>query len=178
MIESISERIAISIKNMNEDTASIAVMKYSLIIILNTFMTIILCLLIGILLGTLQDTIIVMFTIAIFRFFSGGYHFRTATGCVIVSTVIIVTIPFISIPGNISLYLTLASLLLTIIYAPSNIKHVARMPQKYFQILKLISVLLVCLNFFISSQLIAVSFFIQGISLITWKGDEVYEKSS
>jgi accessory gene regulator B len=50
--------------------------------------------------------------------------------------------------------------------APANIRGYARMPEKYFPIMKVLSLLIIGSNYIWSSSLLAVVFFIQGILLL------------
>jgi accessory gene regulator B len=170
MIEVLSEKVATAIKRTNElETTSIPIMKYSLIIIFNTLFTIILCLMIGATLGKFQETIITLVSYISLRFFSGGHHFKSAMVCTVVSTAIIVIIPLINITNETVFILTILTVLLVGFFAPSNIRGVARMPEKYFPLLKVVSLLIVCTNLFLSNHQLALAFFVQGISLIPLK---------
>lgn len=167
MIETLSERLAVAIKKTNQaETASIAVMKYGLIVLFNLMLTIVLSLLIGALTGKFWETAMVLFAALIIRLVSGGYHFKSAIACTVVSTLIITAIPHIRLSEWGTVGLTLFGLVFFILFAPSNIKNHVRIPEKFFPVLKWVSVLIVAGNLILQSQLLALVFAIQGLSLI------------
>lgn len=170
MIETLAEKISTYLKDQNEEeTTSIAIMKYSLIIIINVLVTIIFSFTIGAITGKLLETSVTFAIASILRFISGGFHFKSATNCIVVSTILISCIPHIAISKEISFYFTLLGLILFIIYAPSNITGHTRIPEKYFPYLKLVSVVFVGCNLIIQNQIFALIFLLQGISLIRFE---------
>jgi accessory gene regulator B len=167
LIESIAERIAIRLKEANpRETTSIAVMRYALIGIIHNTITFTTAFIIGLLLGHLFDTFIVAISFMGLRLVSGGYHFRTPLSCLIFSTLIFVSIPFISLQSEAYIIINSISLLLTLIFAPSNIKEHVRVSEKYFPIFKLISVVIVVTNYLFLNPVITLSIFAQSITLI------------
>jgi accessory gene regulator B len=176
MIIKLSEKLAVSIKNANpEQTASIEVMKYALLGIFNTVGTILLSAVIGLLTGELAGVATAFFAFAILRFFSGGIHLSSPVSCILVSSLIICAIPYIPTTPALELVLMIISTVLIFIYAPSNVKGFARLPEKYFPILKLISLLIVSSNWFFGSTIITVAFFLQSISLIRFQRGDIHE---
>jgi len=174
MIDSLAGKIAVALKNTNQDeTPSVAVMKFALIVVINTALTVFLSLTISLILGSAIDTLIVLCFFGLLHFFSGGYHFKSAMTCTIVSTLTFVLIPHIPISRDIAYVLTLCSLILILIFAPSNIKNAARIPEKYFPLLKLISIIIVISTVFFSLHLLALTYFIQSLTLIKFKKEEV-----
>jgi len=170
MIDTIASKLATSLKNANKnETPSVAVMKFALIITLNSSITIILSLSIGALFGKFTETAIVLCCFALLHFFSGGYHFKSAMACTFASIFTIVLIPLIPITKDVAYILMLCSLILILIYAPSNISNAARLPEKYFPFLKLISIVIVLGTVFLSLELLALTYFIQSLTLITLK---------
>ena len=166
----LSEKLAITIKKANEnETASVEVMKFSLILLFNMFFTILLSLILAALFGTVRETVLALFSFMLLRIFSGGFHFKTATACTVASVAIVVIVPLIPITDQIAFYLTLAALILVLKFAPSNIRGTVRIPEKYFPFLKIISALIVSSNFLLSNHLLALIFFVQAVSLISKK---------
>jgi len=171
MIERLSHLLAIRIKNANPDqTASIDIMKFSIIGIINNSITFVLILLIGSVGGHLYQTCIALLAFMVLRIFAGGFHFNSPITCIVVSTVTISVIPYLSSLLNTPLIIlfNLISVIITLVYAPSNIKK-TRISQSRCKIYKAIAVLLVSSNFLFLSPSISLSFLIQNISIIERK---------
>lgn len=168
LIEAIANRIAIKLKEANpEETASIEVMKYALFGILHNTVTLATAFLVGLVLDQFFDTFIAAVSFMLLRLVSGGYHFKTPLSCLIFSASIFVIIPLIP-TSEISLFLlNILSLLLVILLAPSNIREHIRIPEKYFPLFKVISIVLVISSFFVNSPIITLAFFMQALTLIT-----------
>jgi accessory gene regulator B len=167
MMRNLSLQIARAIKSVDEEnTASIEVMKFSIEALLNTLVTVIVVFIVGWLTGTLGETIIALVATGLLRFISGGYHLKNAVFCTIVSTIVISISPYIHWDHNWRLILLLPSCILLAIFAPSGIEGHARIDKKYFPLLKIGSVLMVCSNLYFDSATLATVFFIQALSTI------------
>ena len=180
MINRLSETIAIKIKNANpEETASVAVMTFALVSILQHIITISLILLIGAATGHFIDACIVNVSFIVLRLFSGGFHFRSSALCILVSTVAMAPIPILApyVTPRLALVLTIASFVIAVIYAPTNVKRTRIKPSQY-PIYKLISLLIISVNFYVNSPYVAAAFFIQAISTIQINGGETNGKAS
>lgn len=169
MIDAIALKIATTLKRANEEeTPSIEVMKFALIIVLNTLMTVLLSLFFGWITGKFLETLTVMFCFVLLRFFSGGLHLKSAVNCTISSTLTIVLIPHIPLTDLISYIMVAISLFLILLFAPSDIRH-SRLPEKYFPVLKFISLAVVLGTVFFSLHLLSLTYFVQSVSLIRFK---------
>ncbi|HZG56348.1 accessory gene regulator ArgB-like protein [Paenibacillus sp.] len=167
MIETWAERLAITIKNANEkETVSVQVLKYALTIVFNFLIPYSLALLIGWLTGMFFETLLAAFSLIAVRASSGGYHFRSTIACTIVTTIVSVLPPHIQMSSDWTTYLTAIGFVLFALYAPANIQGYARMPEKYFPVMKWISVIIAGSNFFIESPIIALILLLQGVSLL------------
>jgi accessory gene regulator B len=174
LIEVIADRIAVKLKKANpEETASIEVMRYALIGIFHNASTFAAALVVGALLGQFIETFTVAFCFLMFRFVSGGFHFRTPLACFVFSFITFVSIPFIPIQSELIYVLNTISLLLSFIFAPSNIKDHIRISEKYFPLFKLISVFIIIVSFFIVNPIITLALFVQSVTLINYKRKEV-----
>jgi len=163
-----AEKIAVAIKNKApEQTASVEVMKFALISLFNGTTVLVACLLIGGITGKLTETIITMIAFAVMRFIAGGFHFESALACFLFSTALLSALPHIPLPDGSQIYLSVISIVLLLIFAPSDVKGKTRIPEKYFLYLKLSSILLVCGNIVIDSDLLLKAFF--AASLLTVK---------
>src|SRR5690554_6866811 len=112
MIDWMANRLAFSIKQANpENTSSIEIMKFSLILVLNTFLIIILSLIIGWASGKFMETVLTLLSFAILKFFSGGIHLKSSDNCVLWSTVGLTLLPHIPIYANWNIGLTIISIL-------------------------------------------------------------------
>lgn len=167
MIDTFAEKIAIKFKQIDpEKTTSVDIMKYGIIMAFNGFSVVILAVLIGWLSGKFTETVFVLVSTGIFRFFAGGHHFASAWKCILFSTLIMITLPHIPVNHSWMIGLSIASLSLTLIYAPSNIEDQTRISKKYHPILKYISTLIVSSNFYFLSELLAITLFTQSLLLV------------
>lgn len=166
-------RLAEKIKQSNpEQTHSIAVMQYSLSIILNTVSIILVSMAIGWLNGKFLATGLALISIMGLRMMSGGFHMKTMRGCLIVSVMLVVGIPLIpSINVEMMGLLTTFTAILMVVFAPAVDRNTS-LRKDIMPYLKLLSVITVCSNFLIGSQVIAWAFLIQALTTIPWKGDK------
>jgi accessory gene regulator B len=95
MIDGYANRVAQIIKNTNkeEETASVEVMQYGLIILFNGIAVFFLAFLIGIMTGMFLETFITCIVFAIVRQVSGGFHFESGMLCILTSTLLLSTLP-------------------------------------------------------------------------------------
>lgn len=168
MVEKLAEKLSQSIKRLApEETASIEVMKYGITVLINSASVILLSLSIGVLTGKFQDALVALISYAVLRCFAGGFHFQSAIACIMFSTALFSIIPHIPISHFSTLILTLLALIIISIFAPSNIADETRIQIKYHPLLKACSILIVSVNFFLVSPILAKSFF--TLSLFTVK---------
>jgi len=167
MIERLALRIACYFKKIEpEKTASVEVMKFSLEALLNVFITLFFVLSIGIIFGKLNESIIGLIGFAVLRFFSGGIHLRTAFQCSFVTTILISISPHVPLHYVGKNTIIIVTLLIILIFAPSNIENHARLPKKYFPLLKLISAAIVSTSFLSMNSTFIVVCFIQALTII------------
>ncbi len=170
MIEAISNRLAVKMKEINpEETASVEVMSYALQGILHNLITLITAIIVGSVLGQFWETLLAAACVAVLRWFSGGLHFKSALSCFLTSASVFIVIPLIEVSDQILLITNIVSLLLVAIFAPSNIRGHIRIPEKYFPLYKLASIIIVSINFFILTPIITIAFFVQSCTTITFK---------
>ncbi|MEI7024766.1 accessory gene regulator ArgB-like protein [Paenibacillus sp. y28] len=169
MIYAIAEKIAIKIKQLNEEeTTSVPVMKYALIGIISICSTTFLTILIAFLTDKLYSTIITMIAYVILRTLSGGFHFKSATGCILFSVTNFVVIQFIPMNDTSMWIATAISGLLVLLYAPSDLKGKTRIPELLFPYLKIISLIVILSNVFFQSTIVSLAFFSQSLTLLPW----------
>lgn len=168
MIEKLSYWIARSIKRMNpEETASIDVMRFSITIFLNLLVTIGFISLVSIILGTFQEVMICMLAFMTFRFFTGGIHLKTAELCIIVSGLLIIFTPFIGHYVRTEI-LTYINLILTFIFAPSNLDQTIRVDKSLHIVYKIIATCLCIVAIMLNNHLITVAMFVQCLLFIPY----------
>lgn len=170
MMEAIALKIAKKMKAIEpERTPSIEVMKFSLEGILNISVTIVISLLIGALTGHLGEVALGLLAFALLRFFSGGFHLHKSIYCSVLTVAIICAAPLLTLEREWFIAVTVGTLILLFVFAPSNIAGHARLPQKYFPLLKLISLIIVGSNFLFDSSTLAIVFFAQSLTTISFR---------
>ncbi|MEI7026167.1 accessory gene regulator B family protein [Paenibacillus sp. y28] len=171
MISSISQFIAAFLYNLNpHHTASLETQKYAIAMILNTVCTVVIAITISIFLDKIIPVIIILAAFSILRAVSGGYHFKSGDLCVVVSSITPNLIAFIHLPVLIIYFMNVVCLLLVLLYAPRNIEYQSNISPRFYPCLKLLSVMIVSINFFVVSPLLCVTYSLQCISLIK-RGD-------
>jgi accessory gene regulator B len=169
MIERMANQLAITIKQANpQRTSSVEVMKFSLIILLNALATIILTMAVGLVTGKFWDTVLVLISFAVLRFFSGGLHLRSSEACVVVSTAVLALIPHLPL-DQYTQVITIISFILTVLFAPSNAEGHHRVAQSKKLLFKLIASAIVASNFIWNSDVLAVSFLVQCTLILPYQ---------
>lgn len=170
MIDAIAGRMAEGIKRRAPDhPASIGVLKHALAVLINTVAILVISVAIGLITGRLIEVAIVLVSFAVLRMVSGGLHLKSGTWCVVVTTTGVTLLSLMHVEKGWVMLITLLSMALASIFAPSDIHRQSRIPRKYYPLLKIISVLLISINLVIGSETIAVSFLAQTILLIPRK---------
>jgi accessory gene regulator B len=160
-IDVISEKI--STYKFFRGQKSREVTEYIYAIGINMVGVILITALFGKLLGTSNHAIIAMMSFFVLRKFSGGFHFRSLTLCMVVTVGLFSIIPFINISTVYIQLINVISITILLLFAPNNMKQI---PIIFQSPLKVISVIIVMTNFFIIDSNIALSFFAQAILLI------------
>lgn len=173
MIDALSSKVAHSIKQANPDhPASFNVLKFAVAGVINVVGTIIIALVAALFLGHVWPTVLALASFAMLRSVSGGYHLNSSSLCMLITAAAANIIPYIVLPQPAILTMTLVSMLLAFLYAPTNIEKSSRIPSRYYPVLKAVAVLLVSTNLFIHSSVIAICFLLQCLLLVkvSWKG--------
>lgn len=167
MIDRLAGRLAVVLHHHSQDTSiSLPVLKYGLIIVLDSVIIVSLSLILGGMTGKLQETAIGMGVFLLFRAISGGHHLNTSMKCIILSTFLSVSIPHIPLHESASVIITIISTILFAVYAPSNLQKQSRIPRAYYPLLKAASTALVAGSYMLNKEVITLSIFIQAVSLI------------
>lgn len=170
MIENISQRLATGLKNrVPHHPASVAVFRFTIAVLINTIAIIILTLSIGFWTGNFEEVCIILVSFALLRAVSGGIHLKSGDKCVVVTTALFTTISIIDISQWVVFTLNSLSILLAYIYAPSRIEKQSKIDPKHYPKLKLLSIIIIATNFLFMSSILAVTFFVQCLTLIKLK---------
>ncbi|QJD85935.1 accessory gene regulator ArgB-like protein [Cohnella herbarum] len=173
MIEPLSLKLATKLKEANpEHPASLEVLKFSIAAVINVIGTIILALSLSFVLNHIAGTALALISFAALRAISGGYHLNSSMACMLITSITANLIPYINLSTTLNIGLTIFCLLLALLYAPSNIENQSRIPRRYYPLLKVVSAILIASNFFIQSDIIAISFLLQVLSLIRIGGEK------
>ncbi|WP_179036357.1 accessory gene regulator ArgB-like protein [Paenibacillus sp. URB8-2] len=166
-MNSLANKIATAIKKTNpEQTCSIEVMQYSLGIILNTTLILFMTMIIGGATGHLTDSLIFLFSFALLRFCSGGFHLKTPASCNIVTTLLSTITPQLFTLTNRSLLiLNIISFIIMMLFSPNPDRN-AQIPTKLYPALKIFSLLLIGYSIFSRSPVIGLAFFVQSLTVI------------
>lgn len=178
MLHYLANKIAVYIKNVVPDhPASIAVLRYSLSFILNAVLIIVLTLGLSLLTGRMKEAVIILFAFGLLRQISGGIHLKSGDLCVVLTATVFTIMSVINLGSSTVQLLNVISLLLVMIFSPSRIDRQTRIPKKYYPLLKILSILVVASSVLINSSTLAITFFVQAITLIRMKGGEQYAKN-
>lgn len=167
MIEKISLNIANFIRNHNDKAASVEVLKFSTIIVLNTILVTVAIFGVALITGHAGVALILLSSYVVLRFFSGGVHFPSSMLCNVFSIVffsILIHLPVERWGAGFAL--NIAALVLVIFFAPTkDVTHLSRLGPKYALHFKAISVALVLLNFWLQSPIVALAFLTQAVAV-------------
>lgn len=87
MIEKIVNKIILR-KEGESSAEELAVLKYGYTVMIEIFLIIIISVIIGVLTNSLVELLLFSLSFILLRTFGGGYHARTAKGCVLISAII------------------------------------------------------------------------------------------
>lgn len=167
ILERISLKTAKYLKDEHPShPATLEEITFSLTLIYGTLTTLASACVVGLLLGQFTEVMVVLFAFAVLRAISGGYHLQSALGCVVATVGFSAILSYSSYSTPIIIAVTVASLLLILLFAPSNIENQTRIPPRYNPLLKLVALALVGMNLFVQSPLLASAFALQSLLLI------------
>ncbi|SLJ98019.1 MULTISPECIES: accessory gene regulator ArgB-like protein [unclassified Paenibacillus] len=170
MIENISQRLAVGLKKRVPDhPASIAVFRFTIAVLINTVAIILLTISIGLWTGRFKEVCVILVSFALLRVVSGGIHLKSGDKCVVVTTALFTAISLIDMSDWAVFSLNSLSILLAYLFAPSRIEKQSKIDQKHYPKLKFLSIILIATNFLFMSSILAVTFFVQCITLIKLK---------
>ncbi|WP_274651701.1 accessory gene regulator B family protein [Paenibacillus humicola] len=154
------------------EAPSVDIIVYALNIIGNSVSIIALSLIIGAVTGKFTATLLTLVVFAVIRFLTGGYHLKSGSLCIVVSTIAMSAMPHFHF-GSVTIYIfTAISLIMVLIFSPANYDKYARISEKYYPLLKLIAALFVASNFLFVSSILAICFIVQAAMLPFKEGGE------
>lgn len=164
MLEKLSNLIAVEI-NKHSPTSNIEIMKYELGIWLNYITGAITTIVLGLISDHLFGACLSYVSFVMIRKFSGGVHMESLTWCAICSGLLFTVIALININSNVVLIITVIAIFLYLLYAPNEFEELITSEKKsnYF---KIISVIIVSMNLFISSSVLALTFLLQALLIL------------
>ncbi|MFC5649873.1 accessory gene regulator B family protein [Paenibacillus solisilvae] len=167
MIEALANKLATNIKiKVPDHPASVNVLKFALAALLNGAFIVVFSLIISLIIGTLPATILVLISFAVLRQMSGGIHLKSGIACVLTSITGVILLSLADINKNAIFVVNIVNIILALTFSPSGIEKQTRIKPKYFPLLKISSTLLVAVNIYINSPVLAATFFVQCLTLI------------
>jgi len=151
---------------------SVEIILYALNIVGNTVSIFSISALVGLITGELVRTLLLMMVFALIRILSGGYHLKSGMWCIVVSSALMSVLPHLRLTNTWTYVFTGIALLAILIFAPANYDKYARLSERYYPFLKLISAAIVAANLLIVSDVAAIAFITQALLLPFKEGGE------
>ncbi|WP_431785845.1 accessory gene regulator B family protein [Paenibacillus lactis] len=143
------------------------ILEYSLKFIITNVLPIIVIILYGVVSENLVNVLISLGSFSLLRMFSGGYHIKIPELCILTSAALIISISEIGQKlTEHTMIMGIVSLLMVMVYAPSNIRMQTLIPEKYDILLKLASCGIIIINIYINDAIAITAVFAQSLLLI------------
>jgi accessory gene regulator B len=168
-VEKLAENLAGTILSHYPNSSStLAVLRYALIAVINFLITILLVVIITAATGDIKAGSIAIVAFPSLRYVSGGLHLKSSNICTILTAAFMLIAIYTPIEyWYTGLVLSLLSVVILAVNAPSGIKR-SKLDKKYYPVLKLIALLIVCTSFVFQSHVLSVVFFIQSLTTTTF----------
>ncbi|WP_284640998.1 accessory gene regulator B family protein [Paenibacillus silviterrae] len=164
IIDSSANCIATIIRKNNPNAASHAMLFYSLSLLINSTLTLLIVLLFSAFTGYIVQAIEVIVLYTLLRYVSGGTHFSSSLVCCLFSSFKFILSSHLQFSYiDLGIYMDILSISILLFTAPFNIKDISTIPEKYYPILKIASVGIVASNFFFQASFLSVAFLIQAL---------------
>ena len=171
MIGRISEQFGGYIYRHNDrKQVSQDVLVFAIKSVLTNLLTIVFSLTAGYVLGAFMDTLIVLVSMAVLRNLTGGYHFKSPTACILISSSVVAAIPHIPFMDMLLIPCAAVTMLLIARFAPADLKGVTTLSSRRLLVMKLVALAIVASNLLIGSHLLALSFLAQVLTILPFKG--------
>jgi accessory gene regulator B len=145
--------------NINTD-----VVRYRIAEMLHLIIIFSVSIIISLFTGKTFEVLVALISFALLRKLSGGFHLKTLEGCELFTITMVTVITLIH--SNHIMLINLVSIILLFVFSRKILSY------------KVISILLVSSNFFIHSEIVAISFLAQALTLINLKEVIKYAKKS
>jgi accessory gene regulator B len=167
MFDKLAFNAASWIKQQNpEQTASIPVLQFALTGLLNSLLVFVIVVFIGAVSGNLSDSLMASLFFVALHFVSGGHHFKSSYMCTLFSSSMII-FSFIFPLDHAWVYIfTVITIMIMVLFAPSNIEGHARIPKTYFPLLKIIAICIVLVNLLLLNSAVAFAMLFQAMLVI------------
>lgn len=166
-VSSVATKIAVYINKNVENASSVAVLKMSIVTLINYFIIASLVLIVCMFTGDFLLGMLALIMMPLLRQFSGGIHLKSSNACNVVSALLILLAIYIPINYYFTgMFIVVISIIIMLLYAPQGIQNVSRLDAKYYPILKMIAILMISTNFYFQSAFLALLFFLQAITII------------
>jgi len=172
LIDDLSMKISLYLKEKYpQEMPSISIMKYSIKFLISNIIPLLIIMVLAIIFSKGTEVMTAVLGFSALRIVSGGYHLKSATYCIVVSTIMIFAISSLSsFIGKYNILLLCLSLLLILVFAPSNIAKMTRIKEQNYYVFKIIALLIVSSNLIFQNEILTTSYFIQSLLLINLKG--------
>lgn len=165
-VDALSERIAIAINAAAPNASSVAVLKYSLINLINLAIFMVIVLVISLLTGHFGDALIAIIAFPLLRYFSGGLHFKSSQLCNVISSLLVLFCVYLSIDfWYTGLVINSIALLILIATAPANVPR-SNLSKKQQPLLKLACAIIVSSNYLFQSDVLSLVFIVQALTTL------------
>ncbi|KAF6620504.1 accessory gene regulator B family protein [Paenibacillus sp. EKM102P] len=172
IIDHFVDKVSHQLKNKYPDELpSYGIIRYALKFIITNTIPIFLIIMFSLIFGNLKESLIAILGFSLLRIFSGGFHFQTPEKCIIFSTVMIILISELGYYFTTHTFIMfIVSLLIVLIYAPSDIQNQTKVKKENYKWFKIISLLLVSIFYLIDNPISNLAILVQSILLIRLKG--------
>lgn len=158
---------------------SYGIIRYAIKFIITNTIPILLIIILSLIFGDLQDSMIAILSFSLLRTFSGGFHFQTPEKCILFSTIMIISITKLGYYfEKYTFIMFVMSLLLTLKYAPSKITEQTKVKKENFKWFKIVSLFLVSIFYLINNPISNLAVLVQSTLLIRrLKGGEEVDEN-
>ncbi len=171
-MEKIAEKMAIVIKQKSGHPSSVAVLKFALEGILNTFVTFMLLFLVSALLEKETTVLTLALAFGLLRLFTGGAHLGTGWSCAIVSIVFFVGASFVTVT-KVMAYVCLVVCLVILIWKPYYLEpYQSSRALQYRNKYQYLALFCITFGFFLTysqnSNTFSFGLFLQSLTVTPW----------
>jgi|GEM_PF-460045 len=165
-VEPAANKIAIAINSNASNPSSVAVLKYSLINLINLAIFMAIVIIVSIVTGDFIKALIAIVAFPIIRYFTGGLHFKSENVCNVVSSILVLICVYSTVDfWYTGFVLNTIALAVLVLRAPANVPR-SNLKKHEVKYLKMIVVVIVALNFYFESPVLSLVFFMQALTTL------------